>query len=420
MEELSLREAIEIVIKGKWIIAAVTAICIVISLIISVFVIDPVYEAQTMLMISPIKKSEAQAEDINNFSPLVDAISRYPEMSIDTYREQVKAPAILQYIRDEMNMKDVPLSKIASKISVNAIKNTNLLTISVTDVNPDIAAQIANLVSERFTKFVSETNQKQAVSSAEFIENQMQKEKENMEKLSEEYKNFLSQPRGPEEVKMELDSKLLKITEYKTQLSQIKVDENATRASVNSARSLIGKTPQKLITDSTLLTDELLSGVIKEKTGLTSEDLANIKMSTEQINMIYVELSNMLNQLEVQLSNLEAQRMNIEQVIQECQKEIENLQVEYAEKQQEYDILKLDLDLSKEAYNAYQQKYKESMIMQSAEIGKSSIVIVSEAIPPINPVAPKKVLNVAIAGVLGIGISFAIVFIREYLIRSKK
>nr|WP_276020113.1 GNVR domain-containing protein [Acetivibrio straminisolvens] len=110
----------------------------------------------------------------------------------------------------------------------------------------------------------------------------------------------------------------------------------------------------------------------------------------------------------------------MEQVIQDSQREIENLQAEYAEKQQQYEILKMELDLSKEAYNAYQQKYKESMIMQSAEVGKSSIVIVSEAIPPINPVSPKKALNVAIAGVFGMGISFAIVFTKEYLIRSKK
>ncbi|WP_265447814.1 GumC family protein [Acetivibrio straminisolvens] len=415
------------IVQGKWIIAVVTAICIAVSIVISVFVINPTYEAQTMLMISPIKKTEMQTTliqtgdvDINNFSSLVDAISRYPEMSIDTYREQVKAPVILQYIRDELNMKDVPLSIIASKITVNAIKNTNLITISVRDVNPETAAEIANLVSDRFTRFVSETNQKQAESSAKFIENQMKKGRENMEKISEEYKNFLSQPRSPEEVKMELDSKLEKITEYKTQLSQIRVDENATRASLNTAKNLISKTPQKLVTDTTLLSDPLLTGMIKDKTGLSSEELAKIKMSTEQINVIYVELSNAVNELEVQLSNLEAQRKNMEQVIQDSQREIENLQAEYAEKQQQYEILKMELDLSKEAYNAYQQKYKESMIMQSAEVGKSSIVIVSEAIPPINPVSPKKALNVAIAGVFGMGISFAIVFTKEYLIRSKK
>lgn len=426
MEEISLRELIEIIIKGKWIIVAVTAVCIAIGIAVNAFVIKPVYVAQTTLMISSIKKSQIKEQvksgdgDVNNFSSLIDDILQYPEMSVDNYREQVKNPVILEYIREEMDMKDVPLSSIASKITLNEIKDTDLITIKVTDENPETAAKIANLVGDRFAKLVCETNQKRTESTLEFIENQMKKEKENMEKLLGEYKIYLLQSRGPEEVKMELDAKLEKMTEYKTQLSQIKIDENATKASLDTAKNLINKTPQKLVTDSSLLTNPLLSAVIKEKTGISSEELASMKMSTEQINIIYVELSNIINELEIRLSNLEAQRINIEKVIQECQKEIENLQTEYAEKQQEYEILKKELDLSKEVYNAYQQKYKESMIMQSAETGRSSAVIVSEAIPPANPVAPKKALNVAVAGVVGVGISFAIIFIKEYLIRSKQ
>jgi len=35
---------------------------------------------------------------------------------------------------------------------------------------------------------------------------------------------------------MELDAKLEKMTEYKTQLSQIKIDENATKASLDTAK----------------------------------------------------------------------------------------------------------------------------------------------------------------------------------------
>ncbi|HOM03055.1 MAG TPA: Wzz/FepE/Etk N-terminal domain-containing protein [Acetivibrio sp.] len=216
MEELSLKELIEIVIKGKFVIAAVTAICILGSVVMNLFIIQPVYEAQTMLMISPTKSeiqalTQAHDADANNFKPLVDAIYQYLETSVDSYKEQVKATEILEYVRNEMNLKDIPLNKIASKITVDEIKNTNLITIKVADENPETAAKIANLVSDRFAKFVSESNQKQAENSVEFIESQMQKERENMENLLEEYKNFLSQSRSPEEVKMELDSKLEKL-----------------------------------------------------------------------------------------------------------------------------------------------------------------------------------------------------------------
>jgi len=112
----------------------------------------------------------------------------------------------MEYIREEMDMKDVPLSSIASKITLNEIKDTDLITIKVTDENPETAAKIANLVGDRFAKLVCETNQKRTESTLEFIENQMKKEKENMEKLLGEYKSYLLQSRGPEEVKMELDA----------------------------------------------------------------------------------------------------------------------------------------------------------------------------------------------------------------------
>ena len=97
-----------------------------------------------------------------------------------------------------------------------------------------------------------------------------------------------------------------------------------------------------------------------------------------------------------------------------CKKEIETLQSELASKQQEYDLLQHEMDLNKQTYDAYQAKYKEAMIKESAEIGKSSIVVVSEAIAPKNPVEPRKVIVVAICTLIGVFVGVAYVFIKEY------
>ena len=152
MEEMSTREIIETIIKGRTTILGLTAICIVIGLIVNLFILEPVYEAETTLMISPISQTNANAKAINEFSSLVNAIAAYPEMSIGTYREQIKAPAILQYIKEEMNLKDLSLKSISDKITVEAIKNTNLITVKVRDKNAEVAAQIANILSERYTR----------------------------------------------------------------------------------------------------------------------------------------------------------------------------------------------------------------------------------------------------------------------------
>lgn len=419
MEEISILDIIQIMIKGKKFISIVTAVSLVVSIVVAFFVLDPVYESQTMLMISPITIDSAKADN-NDFSGLVSSLSQYPQMTIDTYREQVKAPVILQYLRKELNMENVPLSVISNKISVKAIDKTNLIVISVTDNNPDQAAKIANLVSHRFTEFVSETNKKQAESSAKFIKEQMEKEKENMETTSKKLEEFLAKPRGPKELTLELEGKLAKITEFKTNAAQIRVDAESAQLSLNHAKNLLNSTSKTLVTSKTLENDALLAGLIKDKTGLSTADISKLTLRDEEINEIYVALAVSINELEIEVSSLTAQKESLEEGIAMLQKEIEMLQAELASKQQEYDLLQHEMDLNKQTYDAYQSKYKEAMIKESAEIGKSSIVVVSEAIAPKNPVAPNKKLIVVISVLLGFTISFAIVFVKEYYMKIYK
>jgi uncharacterized protein involved in exopolysaccharide biosynthesis len=418
MDELNLREVIETVIKGKWIISIITVVCMVLSIMISSFFLKPVYEAQTMLMISPILNAELQNKDNNTFSHLVGTLSQYPQMTIDTYREQVKAPYILQYIREQKFGEGKSLKSIADMISVNAIKNTNLINISVKSNSAEEASTIANLVSKKFTEFVSETNKKQAENSAQFIKEQMEKEEKNLKESSENLKDFLSKPRGPEELKLELESKLEQLTEFKTKITQMKIDEEATSASLLHGKELLKNTPVKLVTNKSIISDELLSDIIKEDTNLNTKALANIKLSDEQINNIYTTLSNNVNALEIQFATLTSQRKNMEQQIETRQLEIEVLQAELAQKQQEFDIINHEVELIKQTYDAYQQKYKESMIKQSAEIGKSSIVVVSEAIPPLLPIGPRKLFNLALSLAIGLAIGFVVVFLKEYFSSS--
>lgn len=413
MEEISFLEIIQIILKGKWLISIATAVCFVVSLVVAFFILEPIYEAQTMLMISPIKVESAK-EDDNNFSGLVSSLSQYPQMTIDTYREQVKAPVILQYLREELDMREVPLSDIANKISVKAIEKTNLITISIKDPNPEQAARIANLVSNRFTDFVSETNKKQAESSAKFIKEQMEKEKENMEGTSKRLEEFLAKPRGPEELRLELDAKLKKITEFKTNIAQVKVDVEVAKSSLNHAKSLLNSTPKTVFTSKTLTNDDLIGGIIKDMTGLSTVDISKLKLSDEQINEVYVALAGSVNEIEIQLSSLNAQKESLEKEISLLQKEIETLQAEIASKQQEYDLLHHEMDLNKQTYDAYQSKYKEAMIKESALIGESSIVVVSEAIAPKRPVEPQKVVIVLISSIIGSCIGFGIIILKYY------
>lgn len=414
MEEISLREIIEIILKGKWIIAVITAACVIVAAVFSFFVLENTYEAQTMLMISPVATGNRNVTADDRIGEVVAALSSYPGLTADTYKEQVKAPEVLQYVIDEAGLDDISLEQLQRKINVEAIDKTNIITISVKDKNPDKAATIANLVSDKFTEFVSETNRMQAQNAAEFIKTEMEKEKVMMDNVHEELKNFLALPRGPEELRLELNSKLSQLTSYKTQLNSTIVQLEIEKSYLKEAQRLLEDTPMYIEVERVIADNSVLLGIVKDATGKSTAEIAGLKMTEQQVNPAYTGLINQVNNLKLSTAEKEASVENMQQAIARLQEEIEDIQAELAEKQQTYDQLQHEYNLIKQTYDAYRQNYKEAMIKQSAEYGKASIVVVSKAVLPESPVAPNRKLNVAVAMVLGAMISVFIVFFREY------
>ena len=419
MEEISLKEIVEIILKGKWIIAVITAVCVLLTGFASFFVLSPQYEAETMLMISPINVGEISAADANGIKGIVSALSQYPIMTIDTYKEQVKAPAVLEYVKKEASL-DCSVNKIAGKLDVKAIDNTNIIRITAKDKDPEMAARLANITSEKFTSFVSETSRKQAEKSAEFIKSEQELEKQRLDEAQEALKNFLAQPRGPEELRQELDSRLDQITGFKTQITQVEMDRAAVSEKLKKVKALLDETPKYFEVYKTLSDDDVLMGIVKDSSGKKISDIAGLTMTEYEINEEYTSLVSKANNYEINLTEINARKENLEKKISEGQKTVESLQADLAEKQQVYDQLSHQIYLIKQTYDAYQQKYKEAMIKQSAEIGKQSIIVVSSAVAPENPVAPNKGMNIAIALVLGLMIGVFVVLFKEYWLRDEK
>ena len=106
--------------------------------------------------------------------------------------------------------------------------------------------------------------------------------------------------------------------------------------------------------------------------------------------------------------------LNVKNKIELTKKELENIQVELAEKEHQQKLIQRKVNLAQSTYDAFLKKYEETRIAESSEIGDSSILIVSKAVVPQTPVSPRKALNLAIAGVLGVMIGVFVVFFKEY------
>ncbi|MBC7076492.1 MAG: hypothetical protein H5T98_10630 [Syntrophomonadaceae bacterium] len=97
------------------------------------------------------------------------------------------------------------------------------------------------------------------------------------------------------------------------------------------------------------------------------------------------------------------------------EQEVIALEAELTKKQIEEKRLQNEVNRREEIVNLLTSKIAELKTTQSLNIAENNIITVSEALVPEEPIKPNKLLNIAVAGVLGLMLSVFGVFLVEYL-----
>lgn len=416
-EEISLRELIETLIKGWKLIAIITAICVLAAGILSFFIIDPTYEAKSVLMASfATDKLVNISKNGDSVEGILNTISTYPVLTIQTYKEQIKSPKILQQVIEDLNLSEKEITRVGLRdmIALEAIKDTNLIEIKVSSSDPELAANIANAMSTRFTEFVTDLSKQQASKSSKFLKAQIESEKSKLDEASLELKRIMAQPRGVDELASEQAAKLELLSEYKVGVVEKEVALNKLKAGLAAAEEELKNTPQILVTNKSVSEDQLLGRIVSEKNNMSAAEASSITMKNEEINSVYLNLSSQVSNYKMDISEATKELELMKSKIDQTQKEIEKIQSELAEKRHELNLVQRNVDIAQGTYDAFLKKYEEIRVAETTEMGESTINIVSPALVPIKPVGPRKMLNVAVAGVLGIMLGVFIAFFKEY------
>lgn len=139
-ETLSLKEIIKIIRKRLLLIIILTAISIGISVGISFYVLTPIYEAQTQILVNQ-KSNPEEAYSWN--STEIDL------RLINTYNVIITSPVILTPVIEKLDL-DVTPEQLTNQISISNESNSKVVNISVLDANPSKAVEISNTVAEVF------------------------------------------------------------------------------------------------------------------------------------------------------------------------------------------------------------------------------------------------------------------------------
>jgi len=332
-EEISLRELIEVLLQGKWIIGGITIIALLISGIMSFYVMDPTYEARaTMLVIQP--KIEVKGIDNSALSVYLESLSETLQLSLDTYKNQVKNPAILDRVRKELDLdpKKYTIRSLSNMIKVSVPDKTNLIEIVITHQDPQLAADLANTVAKEFVGFINDQGKKRVDQSILVLENQLTTEKQNLDEALDEYTRFLSETRGVAHLEKAYEAKIILLTELQTDLVATRVELSANKAGLAEGEKSLKNISPVIITEKSLGQDELLREYAKEEINGDLSRLAGIKMESEEVNEAYIALLQQINLDKVTVSQLQSRITGLEEAINRTSGEIQALQIELAEK----------------------------------------------------------------------------------------
>jgi len=135
---IELKEIFQIIKKHIKSIIIVPIIFAILGAAISIYLINPVYEASTTLMVRQNKDSNEEIDigDVNLSKSL-----------IYTYAEMAKSNTILENTRKSLNLVELN----SKSITVSPVKDTQILKVAVENTNPQIAMDIANTLVEEFT-----------------------------------------------------------------------------------------------------------------------------------------------------------------------------------------------------------------------------------------------------------------------------
>ena len=407
--EISLREIIEVLLKFKGLIALVTASAVLAASIAVFWVIEPKYEAEAKLIVADFKPStEAISTD------LVGGLPIYPDFTIDSYREQLKNPEVMEKVLAELNLSELgyTVSSLSRAVSVEAIRGTNLIKIKVRDGSPELAAQIANALALNFTEFITTLTQEQASKTLALLEEALLIQDANLNAAQLAYSNFLKQPNGVAELGSEISSKISQITSFKSILAQLEIDIAVETAAQLSTQAQLAQTERYLYTTKTIVDDPVLYNLVQgqETTGGT----ALLEVKSQEHNPLYLSLQAGLSTRVTTLARLRAQNKDTIARLTQLQVRLETLQVDLADKTYQAELLQRNVAVAQKSFNTYIDRREEVRIAQSAKLGEAAVVISSRAVAPIVPVSPKKLLTLVVAAFAGMMIGVFSAFLKGY------
>lgn len=381
MEEMGLRDFIKIIWSAKWLIAIITAICLILGSLYSVLFVDSIYKARAVLNISPVKLEE-EIKTAGSDSGIIDFLTSSPNAAENIYLEQVTNTQTLNSALNELESLyglKYSVAELRRKVSIETFKGANRLYVNAIDENSENSVRIANSVSKAFMLYSQKLIEGYSENLIDFLEWELQDEEKTIQGVLTEITDFESQNGDVEAIREDISNKKSILNSHKIDLAALEISIKTNSTGMETASDLLEKTPSLITVVKAVGDETILAEALNEDGTYDFSKLTENLIIEQVINPERSRLESRISEYKIMLAmdNKEKELLIKDNVL--LEKEIFQLQGDLIAAESEFKSIINKLAMSESARDNYQISLRAAIDFQNAGIGQKSIKLVSEA-----------------------------------------
>src|SRR6266576_2247561 len=310
------------------------------------------------------------------------------------------------------------LERFEDRLTIDPVSRSRLLAVRFDSRDSELAARIVNTLAQDYIDQNVEGRWQATETAGNWLSQQLVGVKAKLEKSEDQLQSyarrnglvFLETDKGASE--NAVNQRMRDLQEHFTKAQSERYEKEALYRLVQTsdAGALPGVFDNKLIQDLSERLAELKRELAQLSTTFNPE-YPKAKEIQSQIDEIKASLREERQRAADRIVNDYSAAVRreslVKQALEEQQKEVSLI----AEKSVQYNILKREVDTNRQLYDGLLQQLKSAGI--SAGLRASNIRIVDSAEPPAKPAKPRKLLNLAVAMFLGLGLGICSALFQE-------
>jgi len=458
-KEVSFQDYLIILKRRRWIVLSAFLIILFSSGVFS-FTTQPIYESSTTLMIEEDGGMKKEIFEISSYMKQETMIKN----QVEIIKSRTLAESVLQALLSSPFRKVwevVVLRKKSEQVKTNdmvlilqentkvvPLKETDIVQVKVTAPDPDLAAFLANTIAQEYYKQSLQISRGEITEVRQFLEEQLSntqkelqqaedalriyKENEKVAALPEETEELVKQLASFEslynEAKTELESNQKRLSYMKNQLSERKshlvedISQVSSPLIIQLRKEMANLEGMKAgyiaqgfpeghpkMEEITNRIKDIKQKLVKETSELVSRELA----SSDPLGYSQ-ELVDKILSLDIEIQSLTAKTEALKNIVDSYADNLNTL----PEKSLRLARLERNAKVGENIFLMLKEKYEESKIKEAGQIG--NVRIIDKALPPEDPIKPKKKINLLLGALLGLGLGLGMAFFVERLDNSLK